>query len=208
VRKVKASLVVLVGMQTALWCQAAGLKDTLEEMGVSLALPQSIEMIPPVDQNDVEYQVAFRFTDASYEVRISLFPESYLLRQSGYGDVGRYVPLFSMGLLAAIARDNLYFCKTADLPGPTVSKEFGADHGMTALVKGNKSDFGKGYAYIAIAFLYKAGKGAVVVSFLYNDPRDLNMDGLDFSQAYYCFRFNGSSSDQRHSQAAHDSPYE
>jgi hypothetical protein len=195
-RKAKASLVLLVGMQTALWCQTVNIQDALEEMDVSLDLPQDIETIPSVDQNDVEYQVAFRFRGASYEVRISLFPESYLVRQSGNGDIDKYVPLFSMRLLAVIAGDNFYFCKTADLPGPAVSKEFGADRGMTALVKGNKSGFGAGYSQIAAAFLYKTGKGVVVVYFLYNDRKELQIDGQDFSRAYYCFRFNGDSRKQ------------
>jgi hypothetical protein len=74
-----------------------------------------------------------------------------------------------------------------------VRKEFGADSGMTALVNGDNSDFGKGYTYIAVAFLYKAEQGVVVVSFLYNEPKDLDMDGLEFSRAYYCFRFSESS---------------
>ncbi len=188
--KVKAAAVLLLGIQAAAWCQTASLKDTLETMDVTIDLPQNIERMPSGDHGDIDYQVAFRFTGAHYEVRISLFPESYLERQSGYGDIDTYLPLFSMGLLAGIAKDSLYFSRTADLPPPAVSKEFGADRGMTALVKGNKSDFGKGYAQIAVTFVYKAGRGAVVVYFLYNDPRDLQMDGLDFSRAYYCFRFN------------------
>ena len=182
------------------------LEQALQQMSVSLNLPQNIEMIPPVAQNDVEYQVAYRFTDAKYEVRISLFPQSYLVRESGGADIETYVPLFSMGLLAGIAKDSLYFSRTADLPGPTVAKEFGADRGMTALVQGNKSDFGKGYAYIAVTFLYKAGKGVVVVYFLYNNARDLQIDGLDFSRAYYCFRFSRIDLEQEPSHAAQALP--
>jgi hypothetical protein len=193
-RRRRKVLVFLVDLLVAgdLWCQAVSLDDALRKMDVRLDLPENIEMVPIVEQDDLEYQLAFRFTGGGYEVRISLFPMSSLARMSGNGDIGRYVPLLSMGLLAAIAKESLYVFKTAELPGPTVRKEFGADSGMTALVKGNKSDFGRGYAHIALAFLYKAGKGVVVVSILYNEPRDLKMDGLEFSQAYYCFRFNES----------------
>ena len=100
-----------------------------------------------------------------------------------------------MGLLAAMAGQTLSQCTSAELPGRLARKEFGADKGMTALVAGNKSAFGTGFAQIAVVFLYKAGKGVVVVSFLYNEPRDLRMDGMAFSQAYYCFRFNGTDSE-------------
>jgi hypothetical protein len=189
---VKAFVALLLAvLPAAVSCgQDIGLEDALREMDVSLALPEHIEMVPPTEQEDVEYQVAFRFTGASYEVRMSLFPQSWLVRQSCDGDIDQYVPLFTMGLLASIAKDSMYFCKSADLPGPTVRKEFGADRGMTALVKGNKSDFGKGYTHIALALLYKADAGVVVLYFLYSDPKELEMDGLDFGQAYYCFRFN------------------
>ncbi len=161
-------------------------------MDVVLTLPQNIEMVPIVKQDDLAYQVAFRITGSTYEVRISLFPRSILARLSSNGDIDRYVPLFSMGLLAAMGKDSMTFSKSAELPGPTVKKEFGADSGMSALIRGNESDFGRGYSHIAVVFLYKSGKGVIVVSFLYNEPRELNMEGLDFSQAYYCFRFNDS----------------
>jgi hypothetical protein len=189
----KTVAVLFFGMMLAagnLRGQAVILEDALQDMNVALNLPQNIEMIPIVDQDDLEYQLAFRIPGGKYEVRISLFPMSSLVRMSGNGDIDRYVPLLSMGLLAAVSKESLYFCRTAELPGPTVRKEFGADSGMTALVNGNKSAFGKGYRLVAVAFLYKSGKGVVVVSFLYDKPADLEMDGLEFSQAYYCFRFN------------------
>ena len=193
-RKRESVLVLLLEILFSgdLWCQAVSLDDALREMDVGLILPPNIEMIPILVQDDLEYQAAFRLKGANYEVRISLFPHSFLVRLSGNRDIDRYIPLFSMGLLAAMAKESLPSCKSAELPGPTVRKEFGADTGMTALVKGNKSDFGRGYAQIAVVFLYKAGKGVVVVSFLYNEPRELQMEGLEFSQAYYCFRFNES----------------
>ncbi len=182
-------LALLTGILAAnvAWCQGVTLQAALSEMGVTLNLPLRIDELPVVP-SDPEYQVAFRFPGASYEVRISLFPQSWLVRQSGGGDVDRYVPLFSMGLLAAMAQEGRSF-KTAELPGPTVRKEFGADSGLSTLARGNQSDFGRGYKQIAVVFLYKTGRGVAVISFLFNDPRDLDMDGLEFSQAYYCFRF-------------------
>jgi hypothetical protein len=194
VRKHRSVLLLLVDLLVAgdLWCQAASLQDSLREMDVSLDLPGSIVPIAASDGTDPPYQLAFRITGARYEVRISLYPWSALVRHSGNGDIERYLPLFSMGLLAAIAEQNLSLCTAAELPGPLVKKEFGADKGMTALVAGSKSAFSAGFAQIAVVFLYKAGKGVVVVSMLYNEPGDLQMDGLAFSQAYYCFRFNES----------------
>jgi hypothetical protein len=190
----KARLVpLLVLLHAAAAAPAPGqgitLDEALCEMGVTLQLPDECEAVPVVPQHDVEYQAAFRFIGAAYEVRISLYPESWLVRQAGGGDMDSYIPLFAMGLLAAMAGESLYFCRTAELPAAVVKKEFGADRGMTALVKGNKSAFGRGYSRIALAFLHKTGRGAVLLSFLYNEPKDLRLEGLDFSQAYYCFRF-------------------
>lgn len=175
-------------------CFADGIdvSQALEEMGVTLKLPDGIEMVPRAAgaaQEEVEYQRAFRFPGARYEVRMSLFPQSWLVRQSCGGDIDQYVPLFAMGLAAGIAKDRLYFSKAADLPPATVKEEFGADRGMTALLKGNRSDFARGWTHVAIALLYKVGAGVVVLYFLYNEPRDLEMEGLDFGNAYYCFRF-------------------
>jgi hypothetical protein len=153
-------------------------------MGVSLDLPEDIELLPVVQQDDVEYQLAFRFTGAGDEVRISLFPQSWLVRQSCDGDIDAYLPLFAMGLLAAMAKDSLSFCRSADLPDPIVRKEFS-----------------RGYTHIAVAFLCKAGSGVVAVSFLYNEPREHQMEGLDFSQAYCCFRFNETIAEQSRPRA-------
>ncbi len=159
-------------------------------MNVSLDLPPEIEVVPPAAQDEVDYQVAFRFIGARYEVRMSLFPQSWLVRQSCDGDIDQYVPLFTMGLAASIAKEGMPFSKAADLPPPVVYREFGADRGMTALLKGNRSDFARGWSHVALALLYKADAGVVALFFLYNEPSDLEMEGLDFGKAYYCFRFN------------------
>lgn len=190
--KRRSALALLAGILavSSAWPQGTTLQAALSEMGVTLNLPEKAEQVPLNGQSDPEYQAAFRFPGGSYEVRISLFPQSWLVRESGGGNVARYVPLFSMGFLAAMTKQGLSCCKTAELPGLTVRKEFGADTGMTALARGNMSDFGRGYAMIAVVFLYKTGKGVAVVSILYNEPKDLDMDGLEFSQAYYCLRFN------------------
>lgn len=206
IRKLNATVLLLVGLQAVSWCERISLDMALEQMSVSLKLPQNSAAVPLVDQNDVEYQIAFRFPGARYEVRVSLFPQSYLNRASGGAEVDAYIPLLSMGSLAGIAKDSLFFSRAADLPGPAAAKEFGADRGMTALVKGNKSDFGRGYAYIAATFLFKAGKGVVVVFFLYNDAKDREVDGLDFSQAYYCFQFSRSGTERELPQAAQALP--
>jgi hypothetical protein len=171
-------------------CAEVELGEALAEMDVSLDLPGEIEMIPPSAQDEVDYQIAFRFVGARYEVRVSLFPQSWLVRQSCDGDIDQYVPLFTMGLAASIAKEGMYFSKAADLPAATVRREFGADRGMTALLKGNRSEFARGFSHVALALLYKLDAGVVALFFLYNEPSDLEMEGLDFGRAYYCFRFN------------------
>jgi len=99
------------------------------------------------------------------------------------------LPLFTLGLIASIAKEDAYFGKSANLPPHTIKKEFGADRGVTALVKGNRSDFAKGYALVALVLLHKIGKGLAILYFLYNGSRELELDGLDFSRAYYCLGF-------------------
>jgi hypothetical protein len=185
-----AALLLLLAPAAGAPCGAIELQQALAEMDVSLELPASIEMVEPVDQEDVDYQLAFRFIGARYEVRMSLFPQSWLVRQSCDGDIEQYVPLFTLGLAASIAKDGMSFSRSADLPPATVRREFGADRGMTALLKGNRSDFGRGYSHIAVALLYKIEAGIVALYFLYNEPGELEMEGLDFGRAYYCFRFN------------------
>jgi len=167
--------------------ESLGLGHALKEMKVQLKLPSGIEMLPVVGNNDVEYQVRFHFPNKGYEVRISLFPESYLIRESHNGDIDFYVPRFTMGLLAYIADQTLPYSTAVDIPSKICKDEFGADRELSVLVKGNQSDFGKGYDQITLVMLYKIGKGVVIVYFLFNDPHDL--DGLDFRQAYYCFAF-------------------
>ncbi len=170
--------------------QSISLEDALAEMHVTLHLPPDIETVQVIDGADPEYQVAYRFPGERYEVRVSLFPQSWLFKESGGGNVDRYVPLFSMGVLAAMAREAMTFCKTAELPGPTVKMEFGADSGLSTLAKGDRSDFGRGFKQIAVVFLYRSGSGVAMITFLFDEPKDLKMDGLQFSQAYYCLRFN------------------
>jgi hypothetical protein len=183
-------LLLLLVPAAAVPCGSIDLEQALGEMGVSLELPGGIEMLPLAPQEDVDYQLAFRFAGARYEVRMSLFPQSWLVRQSCDGDIEQYVPLLTLGLAASIAKEGMVFAKAADLPPAVVQSEFGADRGMTALLKGNRSDFARGYSHVAMALLYKVDAGVVALYFLYNEPSDLEMEGLDFGQAYYCFRFN------------------
>jgi hypothetical protein len=76
--KAIAALLLAILPAAALCSQAVDRAEAMREMGVSLDLPADIEMLPPVEQADLEYQIAYRFTGARYEVRISLFPQSWL----------------------------------------------------------------------------------------------------------------------------------
>lgn len=189
--RLRAGAILLAALSAAAaGGQGVALQDALAEMRVTLHLPPDIETVPVIEDADPEYEVAFRFPGERYEVRVSLFPQSWLSRESGGGNVDRYVPLFSMGVLAAMAKEAMTFCKTTELPGPTVKKEFGADSGLSTLAKGDRSDFGRGFKQIAVVFLYRSGSGVAMITFLFDDPKDLKMDGLQFSQAYYCLRFD------------------
>jgi hypothetical protein len=156
-------------------------------MRVELMLPEEAQLHPGNLEGDVPYQLGFRITGRAYEVRCSLFPQSYLLRQSQNGEIGRYVPLFVQGLMACIAQQDLPRTRSSELPMESVRREFGADVGFTALLQGGNSEFSRGFQYVVLNALYKRGKGVVVVCILFNDPEEL--DGIEFSKSYYCFAF-------------------
>ena len=158
------------------------------QMGVQLLLPAGAELLPAAPPTEIDYQLAFCFPGAKYQVRLSLVPCSALQSQSLQGELDEYVPAYAVGLLAAIAREDLCASQLRELPLESVQQEFGADYGLTALVKGGNSDFSRGFRNVVVNVLYRKEVGLVVVYLLYNDPADLGMDGPDFAAAYYCFR--------------------
>ena len=158
-------------------------------MGVEFRLPAGAALLPVVPEQDVDYQLAFGYPGAAYEVRCALFPLSRLQAQCPQLDLDEYVPAFAVGVIASIAREDLCYSRLSELPVESVRKEFGADYGLTALLKGGKCAFSQGYNYVVVNVLYKKEAGLVLVYMLYNDPAELGMDGPRFGAAYYCFRF-------------------
>jgi hypothetical protein len=113
-----------------------------------------------------------------------------VIRDQAQGqDVEAYVPMFTVLLLMCIGHEDVYFGRMVELPQESVRREFGADHGLSALLKGGASDFSRGYGYVVVNSFYRKGSGVVNVYFLYDDPEELDLDGFDYARAYYCFRF-------------------
>jgi len=159
------------------------------QMGVELLLPAGAVLLPEAPATEIDYQLAFCFPGAKYEVRLALVPCSVLRSQSLQGELDQYVPAYAVGLLAGIAREDLCYSQMRELPLESVRREFGADYGLTALLKGGNCDFSRGFRNVVVNVLYRKEVGLVVVYLLYNDPADLGMDGPAFAAAYYCFRF-------------------
>jgi hypothetical protein len=172
---------------------ANGLELQFEEaaarMGVQFRLPEGAMLLPVIEPSEIDYQLAFGFPGAGYEVRCALTPVSELRAQGPQVDTNEHVPAFAVGLFASIAREDLCYSRVSELPVESVRPEFGADYGLTALLRGGKCAFSRGYAYVLVNVLYKKDAGLVLVYLLYNDPEDLRMEEPQFAAAYYCFRF-------------------
>jgi hypothetical protein len=165
------------------------LEGLLHRMNVQLEIPEGAIVVPRPEQKDVVCQLAFGFPGRRYEVRCSFFPMDTIVDQAQGHDIEDYVPMFTVLLLMCIAHEDIYFGRMVELPEESVRREFGADHGLSALLKGGASDFSRGYRYVVVNSFYKKGSGIVNVYFLYDDAEELDMDGFDYGRAYYCFRF-------------------
>ena len=146
-------------------------------------------MLPLPEQSDVICQLAYRLPGRRYEVRGSFFPMEHIAAQAQGSAIDDYVQIFTVLLLRCIAQQEMYCSRVVELPEHSVKREFGADHGLTALLKGGNSEFSRGYRYVVVNSLYKRDSGIVNIYFLYNDPADLDMDSFEYARAYYCFTF-------------------
>jgi len=165
------------------------LEEVLRRMKVTLELPEGACRVPVPEQSDVVCQLAYRLPERSYEVRCSFFPIEHIAAQAQGSTVEDYVPMFTVLLLMCIAREDIYLGRMVELPEQSVKREFGADHGLTALLKGGSSEFSRGYRHVVVNSFYKKDRGIVNVYFLYDGPEDLDMDSFEYARAYYCFRF-------------------
>jgi len=187
---IKPGAVVLVVLLTGIGPgEELELESVLRRMKVELELPAGASTVAAPDQRDVLCQLAYRFPDRRYEVRMSFFPIEYISDQAQGCAIEDYVPMFTVLVLMCIAREDIYFGRMIELPEHSVRKEFGADHGLTALLKGGSSEFSRGYRHVVVNSFYRSDRGVVNVYFLYDHPSDLDMDSFEYARAYYCFTF-------------------
>ena len=165
------------------------LDEALRTMKISLELPEGARRVALPEQSDVICQLAYRFPGRPYEVRCSFFPSEYIAAQAQGCPMEEYAPMFTVLVLMCIAQEALAFGRMIELPQESVRREFGADHGTTALLKGGCSEFAEGYRYVVVNSFYKKDRGIVNVYFLYDDPADLDMGSFEYARAYYCFTF-------------------
>jgi hypothetical protein len=169
--------------------QGLELEGVLRRMNVELEIPEGACTVPIPDQSDVICQLAYRFPDHGYEVRCSFIPMDHIADQAQGCAIEDYVPVFTVLVLMCIAREEIYFGRMVELPEESVKQEFGADHGLSALLKGGSSEFSLGYRYVVVNSFYRKDRGIVNIYFLYDDPEDLDMDSFEYARAYYCFTF-------------------
>jgi hypothetical protein len=165
------------------------LDRVLQRMKVTLELPEAAYTVPIPEQSDVICQLAYRLPDRDYEVRCSFFPIEHIADQAQGSAIEDYVPMFTVLVLMCIAQEEIYLGRMVELPEDSVRREFGADHGLSALLKGNSCEFSRGYRHVLVNSFYKKERGIVNVYFLYDDPEDLDMDSFEYAGAYYCFSF-------------------
>ena len=190
--KVKGVMIILLILLVSVnaYCQELELGNSLNMMKVTFNLPAGSCAMPVSDQTDVIYQVAFCYPDSKYEVRVGFYPISYIQGQTYDENIDKFVPIFILRILWCIAKENIHLGKMSEFTSKSAYQEFGADHGFTALLKGGNSDFCKSYEYIVVNVLYKKNSGIVIVYFLCNDSDDLDLNSIEFYNAYYCFAFN------------------
>ena len=177
-------LLLLVGCAFEAYAVPGDVGPVVEETGVDLSLPDGIGFVPFVEQEDVTYQVAYKYLEEDWEVRMSFFPESHL----GDSPVpAKDFSVFSYAVLLNIAQGEDGIVNISALEEADVAREFNADAGFTAILHGDRSQFAKGYTYVMVNGFLKIGAGMTFLHILFSDIELLQQE--IFMKAFYSFRF-------------------
>ena len=98
--KISIPLVLFILIFMNVFCEAEDLRTYLKEkMNIRVTLPHGVVLVPQIEQEEVDYQFAFRYPNKDYEIRCSFWPIDYF-----DGDAPA-IPFFVDCILFNIAQD-------------------------------------------------------------------------------------------------------
>jgi hypothetical protein len=164
------------------------LNQVLDEMGLTLTVPENFKEIPKVPQGETGayYDRGYKHGKLDLEVRFFVMP----IKDFGHNPV-RFFRDFPKTILFNITL-NMYYTMHDDyitnFPEKAVQEDFGGDLGYTCLVTG-QSDFLKGYQWAMVTVVYKKDKGLFMIFQLFNDKNEMNKNKEAFDSSFYVLRF-------------------
>lgn len=184
----------LLGLTSSLYGQNyAEFKSILDDCGMNFTKPTGFLESKIIDNDDMDYEYALKYSDKDFEVRYSIRPIRYknyanetvkkemedqrVFRNSQYGIILQTVIL---NITGGVDYEVQAFDKDA------VKKEFNADWGATTFVELD-SDFGKGFKYCMIVAIHKNDVADAYYFYLSNS-KDKFMDYVD--PLFHSLRFD------------------
>ncbi len=165
------------------FCYAEDLRTYLrEKMNIRLTLPAGVVLVPQVEQEEVDYQFAFRYPNKDYEIRCSFWPLDHF-----NGDAPS-IPFFVDDILFNIAQDESNVGPMHSFSEEDTKAHFGADIGAISTITGEASLFSKGFKYVDVMFFIKVNSGLAIIFMLYNDPEVKSEQ--EYIAAYHCIFFD------------------
>lgn len=168
-------------------------KSILDDCGMNFTKPTGFDESKVIDNDDMGYEYALKYSDKDFEVRYSIRPIRYKnyandtvknemegqrpFRNSQYGIILQTVILNITGGIDY---------KVQAFDKDSVKKEFNADWGATTFVELN-SDFGKGFKYCMIVAIHKDDIADAYYLYLSNS-KDKFMDYVD--PLFHSLRFD------------------
>ena len=161
-------------------------KSLLSDCGMNVSIPPGFVESKVIDNNDMSYEYAIKYSDKDFELRYSIRPIRYTkyandtvksemegqraFRNSSYSIILKTVML---NITGGVEYEVQAFDKNA------VKSEFNADWGATTFVE-LKSEFGKGFKYCMIVTIHKDDVADAYYFYLANskDKFSENMDPL------------------------------
>lgn len=157
---------------------------TAKAHGFVYTLPAGYRPVPVVDNRDMQYDFAIRHPTRRIEVRYALRPQS-AARRRDYADyvAGKLPPgsvvidpnaswqtdLLAVALNVGGGGEPI---EPRRFPPAAVSREFGANVGLTTAIQHPQSRFAKGWQQIVLFMIHRDDVGEGYVFVLLDDPND------------------------------------
>lgn len=164
---------------------------TLEEFqkqaglsGLQFEMPIGYKIKEVKQNRDLQYSFAIINSDATMEVRYSLFPMkqmqiAYEKSKSNTNEIMINPNNLHVGIMNSngLNMTGGKMVEIGDFPTQAVKKEFNADYGGSGFFEFN-CEFGKGYKYGQFVCLHKENIADVIITFMSND-RNTHSDLMD-----------------------------